>query len=373
MIRLYTAEDFHRRPMADTPEIRRRELSQLILQLRAMKIDSLDWLEAPPRAAVEAANALLERLGVTPDMAEFPIPPRLAKLVREAARRGVPAKGCAMAAVLSAGERGSSDLLTLAESDWQPQTRRVFDQLRRLAPGRDRQGDAEVLQAVLAAFPDRVARHRRDGDLLLASGGSARFPNCPFEFLVAVDIEERRDRGLPLVRLAAPVEPEWLLDGAVERSSLEWNRAAERVEQVTALVYDQLVIEETRVPTPASPASGEEASRVLAAKALEADLGRFVDRDELEQLQARAGFAGIEIDVPGTLAALCVGRSSFSELETAGLLEALRPRISISSLRSACACLEDARSRCTTNPVSPRGSNRGFRIFFGVRGDSADS
>jgi ATP-dependent helicase HrpB len=65
-------------------------------------------------------------------MAALPLPPRLAKLVTEAAKRGVPEKGCAVAAVLSAGERGASDLLALAESDWQPQTRRVFDQLRRL-------------------------------------------------------------------------------------------------------------------------------------------------------------------------------------------------------------------------------------------------
>ena len=38
VIRLYSAEDFHRRPAADVPEILRRELSQLVLQLRAMKI-----------------------------------------------------------------------------------------------------------------------------------------------------------------------------------------------------------------------------------------------------------------------------------------------------------------------------------------------
>jgi ATP-dependent helicase HrpB len=317
VIRLYTAEDFHRRPASDPPEIRRRELSQLVLQLRAMNIDSLDWLEPPPEAALAAANALLDRLGATPEMAKLPLPPRLAKLVLEAAQRNVPEKGCAAAAVLSAGERGSSDLLTLIESEWQPQTSRVFEQLRHTIRGRDRGGDDAILQSVLAAFPDRVARHRRDGELLLASGGSARFPNCRHEFLVAIDIEERRDRGLPLVRLAARIEPEWLLDHAVERTTLEWNRTAERVERVTALVYEQLVIEETRSPAPGSS--------LLAEKALEADIGRFVDRDELVQIRARAAFAGIEIDVPAALTTLCRGRSSFAELASAGLLDALRP------------------------------------------------
>jgi len=174
---------------------------------------------------------------------------------------------------------------------------------------------------VLAAFSDRVARHRRDGELLLASGGSARFPGCRHEFVVAIDIEERRDRGLPLVRLAAPIEAEWLLDRAVERTTIEWNRSAERVEQVTALMYDQLVIDETRGPAPDS----EETARLLAEKALETDIGNFVDRDALEDLRARAAFAGIGIDVAAGLEELCRGRSSFAELASAGLLTALRP------------------------------------------------
>jgi ATP-dependent helicase HrpB len=319
VIRLYTAEDFHRRPVADAPEILRRELSQVVLQLRAMKIEGLEWLEPPPDAALAAADKLLDILEATPRMAGLPLPPRLAKLVMEAARRGVPEKGCAVAAVLSAGERGSADLLTLAESDWQPQTRRVFEQLRRLVSGRDRtRDDAAILQSILAAFPDRVARRRRD-EILLSQGGSARLPDCTHEFLVAVDIEERRDKGLPLVRLAAPIEPEWLLDRAISRTTLEWNRGAERVEQVSALVYDQLVIEETRAPAPAS----EEASKLLAMKALDVDIGRFVDREALDQLLARAAFAGIQIDVEGTLSALCRDRTGFGEITD--LLTALRP------------------------------------------------
>jgi ATP-dependent helicase HrpB len=222
--------------------------------------------------------------------------------------------------VLSAGERGPSDLLALTESNWQPQTRRVYDQLRRMVPGRDRtRDDTAVLQAVLAAFPDRVARHRRDGELLLSQGGSARLPDCRHEFLVAVDIEERRDKGLPLVRLAAAIEPEWLLERAVSRVTLEWNRTAERVEQVSALVYDQLVIEETRAPAPPS----EAASKLLAEKALDVDIGRFADRETLDQLLARAAFAGVAIDVAETLTRLCAGRTSFAEITD--LLNAVRP------------------------------------------------
>jgi ATP-dependent helicase HrpB len=226
-----------------------------------------------------------------------------------------------VAAVLSAGERGKSDLLALTESDWQPQTHRVFEQIRKKISGRDTQGDTAILQSILAAFPDRVARHRRDGELLLSAGGSARFPNCRWEFLVAVDIEERREHGVPLVRLAAPIEPEWLLERAAERISLEWNRAAERVDQVTALVYDQLVIEETRAP--AAPSA--EASSLLAQKALEAGIGRFADRDAVEQLRSRAAFGGSAIDPEAVLEAQCKGRTTFKQLEASDLLGAMRP------------------------------------------------
>ena len=326
VIRLYTAEDFHRRPVSDTPEILRRELSQMVLQLRAMKVAELDWLDAPPESALAAANTLLDKIGMLPRMAEMPLPPRLSRLVLEAAARGVPGKGCAVAAVLSAGERGSSDLLTLTESQWQPQTQRVYEQLRRIVPGLDRKeaADEALLHSVLSAFPDRVARRRAggDGELLLSTGGSARFPDCRHEFVVAMDVEERKDRGLPLVRLAAgPIAPEWLLDRVTERATLEWNRTAERVELVTALAYDRLTIEETRIPAPPTDAS----AALLAEKALETDIGRFVDRASLDQLRARAGFAGIDIDAAAGLRRLCRGRVSFAELAEADLLGALRP------------------------------------------------
>ncbi len=334
VIRLYTPDDFHRRPAAETPEILRRELSQIVLQLRAMGISRLEWLDPPPEPALAAAASLLDRLQVTPEMAALPLAPRLSKLVLEAARAGVPDQGCAIAAVLSANERGSSDLLTLIDADWQPQTKRVYDQLRdqvrRLIPSRDRKSasqpahahDDRVLKAVLAAFPDRVARHRKEGDLLLSTGGSARFPGARHEFMIAVDIEERRDRGLPVVRLAAgPIQPDSLLDRATERTTLEWNRQAERVDLVTAIVYDQLVIDETRAPAPPSP----EASRLLAEKARDVDIGRFADRDELDQLCARAEFAGAAVDPEAALSALCEGRTSFAELASGGLLRALHP------------------------------------------------
>ena len=80
--------------------------------------------------------------------------------------------------------------------------------------------------------------------MLLSNGGSATMPNPPGEFLVAIDVEDRGEK--PLIRLACRIEPDWLIDHATERSGVEWNRQAERVEAVNALLYDELVIDESR-------------------------------------------------------------------------------------------------------------------------------
>jgi ATP-dependent helicase HrpB len=105
-------------------------------------------------------------------------------------------------------------------------------------------------------WPDRLARRKTDRDLQLAGGGAARLSGewNGGDLMVAVDIEHRRDAGAPIVRLASRVRAEWLLDFYPDRvSSVEecvWNRAAERVEARSALLYEGLVIEESRAECP---------------------------------------------------------------------------------------------------------------------------
>jgi ATP-dependent RNA helicase HrpB len=354
VIRLYPEEDFLRRPEHDAPEIERRELSQTVLDLAGMGIRRLDWFEPPPDSALGAAEELLRRLNaIDPQgaltatgrkMTRLPLHPRLARLVVEAETRGAGEDGYAAAAVLSAGERlegdpphaAPSDLLVLIERDWQPHTKRIFDQIRRRARTRGAGGEQDLLIAILAAFPDRVARRRQDREYLLAGGGAAVVaPSSAVRdarLIVAVDVESRRDRGLPLIRLASAIEPEWLIDLFPERvedtSGPEWNRTAERVDQVGALTYDGLAIVESRggMPDPGA------AARLLAGKALEADLGRFVDREELERFRARVAFASEHSSIPNiddagvraVLAGLCEGKRSFAELASADLVAALR-------------------------------------------------
>ena len=162
-------------------------------------------------------------------------------------------------------------------------------------PRQTKHNDDALLMSILAGFPDRVARRRAGNQVLLSTGASAEMAGeAPhYEFMVAVDAEDRKDKPLPLIRMTARIEPEWLIelfpDRVREQSSVEWNRQTERVEAVSALLYDELVIQESRGAMP----DAEAAAQLLAQKALEAGIDRFVDRKTLDEFLARVEFAGV--------------------------------------------------------------------------------
>jgi ATP-dependent helicase HrpB len=330
VLRLYTAEDYSRRPEQDAPEILRSDLSQFCLLLRAMGIahvGDIAWLDAPSEAAVERAESLLDRLGARGEMAQrlsrYPLPPRLARILVEALERGVGEDGCAAVALLGSGVRiEKNDLLAAMDQDLDQRVVQHISQLRRIAriSGKVKHNDDALLMSVLAGFPDRVARLRAGNQVLLSTGASAELSGeTPrYEFMVAVDAEDRKEKPLPLVRMTARIEPEWLIDlfpdCVKDRSGVVWNRVAERVDAASALLYDELVIQESRGAVPDANAAAE----LLAEKVLEARIERFVDVGALDDFMGRVEFAGLEVpDVPQALRELCFGLRSFAELKKA--------------------------------------------------------
>ncbi len=209
--------------------------------------------------------------------------------------------------------------------------------------------DDALLISILAGYPDRVAKRRTlrsdNAELLLAGGGAAQLSAASVvrqsEFVVAIDAEERRDKGR-LVRLASEIKPEWLIDlfsdQLVETTDARWNAHAERVEVVERMLYDELVVSESRP----NRAAGMEAARVLADAALAAGLQRFVDPEAVSNFLARVEFIARtfpesetpalgDADVRQALIALCDGLHSFAELRVAagksGLIEELRRQL----------------------------------------------
>jgi len=223
-IRLYTRNDFDGRPKADVPEIRRLDLAELLLSVRAAGVADprgFEWFEAPLPAALDAAEDLLRRLGAVDAggaltaigrrLAALPIHPRLGRIALEGERLGVAADACVVAALAAerdprvesrafgggkatATASASSDLVELLERYREAEkadfaqgrlrsmgldartldaVSRASRQLERMiGRGGDRRGrsrgggaldrDTEdaLLRCVLAGFPDRVAKRR---------------------------------------------------------------------------------------------------------------------------------------------------------------------------------------------------------------------
>jgi ATP-dependent helicase HrpB len=292
-----------------------------------ISVKDLEWLDAPPEAAVQNAEALLDRLDATGAMAQrlarYPLSPRLSRILVEAIERGAGEDGCVAAALLGSGLHSEkNDLLAAMELELDQRTRQHAAQLRKIArpPVQSRHNDDPLLMSVLAGFPDRVARRRETNQVLLSTGGSAEVAGEPprYEFMVAVDAEDRKDKPLPLIRMTVRIQPEWLIDlfpdRVRERSGVVWNCQAERVDAVSALLYDELVIQESHGAAP----DPEAAAALLHQKALEAGLERFVDVDALDEFVRRVEFAGLEQpDVPQVLRDLCSGLRNFAQLKRA--------------------------------------------------------
>src|SRR5207248_2596559 len=92
-----------------------------------------------------------------------------------------------------------------------------------------------------------------------------------------------------------------------------WNRQAERVDSVSRLLYDNLILQESSAePDP------DAAAALLAEKATEAGIDRFVDSEIFEDLMGRLEFAGIPSpDGADSLREFCRGRRSFADLTSA--------------------------------------------------------
>ena len=315
-VRLYSEEDFRRRPDHIAPEIERADLAPLLLQLADMNlsVDDVPWFDTPPRGAVAHARELLIRLGAMEEhdritsmgqrMSDIPLHPRLSRFALEAARRGVGREASRIAAALSEGrirlDEGGRvhfvyDLDAILEAKPAGNVRRLEQQIAKgLARASTPAPESHALEkAILHGYPDRVGR-RRGETVLLSTGGSSRLDRASAveaEFLCAIEIEERAEQGTALIRIASPIEADWLLeffaDRMQSRDELIWSRTAERVEQVSALLYDSLVIAESvQMPT-----DREAAAEMVVQKALEIGIERFTDKASLERFIARVHFA----------------------------------------------------------------------------------
>lgn len=329
--RLWDARD-RLRPHRE-PEILRVDLAGPALDVAAWGGDprTFEWFEAPAVHALEAALLLLQQLGamdragrITADghaMRRLPLHPRLARLLIAAGRAPQAARVCACLSdgvrlrTTAAGETRDSDVDVFGDDTNTPaHLRPVVRQLS--AGGASDVSDVDLRRAVLAAYPDRVARRRAAGKdtFLLSSGTGATLSRESgvrhAEFVVAVDVGSLPG-GDPLIRLASAVDAEWLspTDTTVVHTFVEASGTvrATRIDRYGALTLREY-------PVPADP---EQTRRLLT----DAFLSRELDESGARLVQ-RLRFAGLAIDIPSLVADAVTGVTRLAGVR----LEAHLPR-----------------------------------------------
>jgi ATP-dependent helicase HrpB len=405
VLRLYTEASFRARPAQDKPEIQRLDLAEALLALYGAGVvpRAEDWLDAPSASMLDSADKLLERLGLVEERRvtalgrralALPLAPRLARVVLEGERLGIADTACLAAALLAErdprisaaaplsagmpfGCDGDVDLLIelfrSAEKERFHEgalrrlglhgarvatVRQSYRQIHReLAAGRRRDGGAgsgsddsegarrALSLALLAGFPDRVARRRQPGgrDVILATGHVAQLDEQSAakgaNLLLAVEAEDRSHAPVALqrgekraprtgirVRLAEPLEAEWLLDHAAdqlaEKEELGWDEARERVQLKSQLCWGAVVLDQSERAAPPSAA----ATALLERAALAQQATLFTKQDDLDVLLGRCALlAGV---LPGSV---------FERVAAAGSRElialACRDKTSLAELR----------------------------------------
>jgi len=115
-VRLWTEREHEKRPLQELPEVKRLDLSEVVLTLKAAGIDDIHnfpWLEKPELKALERAETLLEDLGalhgprktlteVGRRMLKFPMHPRYARMFLAAEDYGC-VRSVALMAALTQG------------------------------------------------------------------------------------------------------------------------------------------------------------------------------------------------------------------------------------------------------------------------------
>lgn len=133
-VRLWTERDHQRRPLRELPEIKRLDLAETILSLKAAGVGDLKtfrWIESPDMSALDRAEVLLRDLGaldaagaitdVGRRMLNFPLHPRYGRMLLAAEELG-----CVRAAALIAAITQTRSMLLKVEKRIEEERLEIF-------------------------------------------------------------------------------------------------------------------------------------------------------------------------------------------------------------------------------------------------------
>ena len=274
---------------ANTPEILAADLSGFVLDLAHWGVadpSSLAFLDPPPRGAVAEAKALLadlraiDREGrITAEgrlLRQLPLPPRLARMVVDAAGAGAAGLAAEIAVVLTERGLGGNDVDLSHRLDTlrRDRSRRAQDaraMAKRwadsVASSSSREAGLSIGALLALAYPDRIARSRgAGGAFLLANGRGANVdPAAPLA----------RERYLAVAEIAgSAAQGRVMLAAALSLPEIEAH-FSDRIESSEELAFD-----------PATASLRARRLRRLGAIALAEQPMKIVTSDETARLLA---------------------------------------------------------------------------------------
>lgn len=310
-------------PPFDPPEISESDLMPLVLDCASWGVTdprSLQWLDAPPAAAVDEARSRLQILGalddagcITPSgraMASLPLPVPLAHMLLEAAAADEAEKAAEIAILLTENALGGR----LADMDqrlgrWRTMrgaraegAARLAQRLAKLARAKAlaMQGEARSTGGWIAtAWPERLARARagQRGEFLSVGGRAYRLdpldPLAGAEW-IAIGDAQGHPAGVRILSAAAldAAEVESLFSDRIEqRITSHYDPAQDRVEQRRVRRLGAIVLK-----------SGQEGGKGAAAESIAVRLAAVAAKGldlvswgpAALALRKRAQFAGLD-------------------------------------------------------------------------------
>ena len=280
------------------PEILSADLSSFALDLAQWGVADpakLAFLDPPPQAAYSEARKLLTELSaldadgrITDEgrsLRALPLPPRLARMVVDAARDGCGERAAQMAVLVT--ERGlggnDADLSHRLDQFRRDRSRRAEEargMARRWAEeagDRKHESDTSVGSLLALAFPDRIAKNRGGGQggFLLANGrGAVLDPALSLArepFIVAAELSGSAAQARILLAAAiSPAEIERLFADRIEtREEVSVDPATLALRGRRARRLGAIALSEQITPVEASPENAEKLAKAIAAAGLD--------------------------------------------------------------------------------------------------------
>ena len=302
------------------PEILAADLSSFALDLAAWgaAAEKLAFLDPPPRPAFAEAKELLTELGaidadgrITEEgnkLRQLPLPPRLARMVIDAAAEGSALQAAELAALIGERGLGGDDIdlrgrLNALHRDRSNRGRDARAMAQRWAetatPSPQGGGEMSVGALIALAYPERIAKNRGSGDrtssscaFLLMNGRGANVdaasPLAREPFLAVAELTGTAAQGRILS--AAPIalaEIETHFAGRIEsRDDVTFDAASGSLRGRRSRKLGAIALAEAPIAIEAS----EQTAKLLAEKIASTGIGRLPWSKAIKQWRDRVMF-----------------------------------------------------------------------------------